>query len=61
MILNYDKKKNNIMSQLKRTEFLERLRAKQVKNNDIYEDNPRRQFEKEVANLFEKNGWEVKL
>ncbi len=61
MINNYDKKKNNVMSLLKRTEFLAKLKAKQTKTNDVYEDNPRRKFGKEVANLFADNWWEVRL
>lgn len=64
MIRNYDKKKDNIMSNLKRMEFLAKLKAKEegkAKKEDIYEDNPWRRFEKEVANLFAENWWEVKL
>jgi hypothetical protein len=53
MIRNYDKKKNNIMSQLKRNEFLSKIKSNQ--DNDIYVDNPWRKFEKEIADLFEEN------
>jgi hypothetical protein len=55
MINNYDKKKNNIMSQLKRNEFLAKIKSNQEKASDIYEDNPWRKFEKEIAELFEEN------
>jgi hypothetical protein len=55
MINNYDKKKNNIMSQLKRNEFLAKIKFNQEKTSDIYEDNPWRKFEKEIAELFEEN------
>ena len=61
MINNYDKKKNNIMSQLKRNEFLAKIKFNQEKTSDIYEDNPWRKFEKEIAELFEENWWEVRL
>jgi len=61
IVIKYDKQKNNVMSLLKRTEFLAKIKEKQTKSEDIYEDNPWRQFEKEVANLFAKNWWEVKL
>ena len=61
MINKYDKKKNNIMSQLKRNEFLAKIKSNQEKTSDIYEDNPWRKFEKEIADLFEENWWEVKL
>ena len=55
MIVHYDKEKDQIMSNLKRIAFLEKLKAdeEEGKNNeDIHEDNPWRKFEKEVGELF---------
>ncbi|MBO7504653.1 hypothetical protein J6T66_00280 [bacterium] len=54
MIKHYNKARNNVMSQVKRTEFFARLRAEEVrkKSEDVYEDNPWRKFEKEIGELF---------
>ena len=64
MIVHYDKQKDQIMSNLKRIAFLEKLKAdeEEGKNNeDIHEDNPWRKFEKEVGELFSQRWFEVVL
>lgn len=78
MIIPYDKIRNNIMSQLKRTEFLAKIEAERKRKEeerkrreaeerelqrqrDTYANNPWRQFEIEVADLFERRWREVQL
>lgn len=64
MIKSYDEKKDKIMSQLKRIEFLAKIKAEEeerVKREDVYEDNPWRKFEKEIWELFSERWFEVVL